>query len=155
MGKTYMKYDELPIEYKVALVIWNIDNDDFGDMIEEKYWKRYKKINWILFTDPTVEYFIKKYGEYLAFRKEEFKFVTKVLAMPDLVERVLPSLKGEWNSFEEYHAYYQAHNPYKHTSILPILVYAKDPEYILDGWHRFHCYYANGEKEVPVLEFVD
>lgn len=68
---------------------------------------------------------------------------------------------GDFDTFEEYHREYaQDEKIPQHKSVWPIVLSNKEwgddeDETIMDGWHRFHCYYRAGIKNVPVLWYVD
>jgi len=61
-------------------------------------------------------------------------------------------------SFELYHKWYINNDPTDerlvfHKEMWPVILSPYDDEWLQDGWHRFHSYYAQKQKKVPILMY--
>lgn len=64
----------------------------------------------------------------------------------------------EEKTFDEYHKWYvnYDHDDERfafHKEMWPVILSPFPDEWLQDGWHRFHSYYAQKRKEVPVLMY--
>jgi len=84
--------------------------------------------------------------------------ITKI-SMDKLTQSIMEDdgIKGRFKDFQAYHERYTGNGSMDtsdYTEIWPVLLSDLDDETLHDGWHRLHCYYAAGVKQVPVIAFV-
>jgi len=61
-------------------------------------------------------------------------------------------------NFEEYHKWYinfdiRDERMVFHKEMWPVILSPFPDEWLQDGWHRFHSYYAQKQKKVPILMY--
>lgn len=140
LTKTIFK--KLPLAYKKGLMTYMYE----GEPVE---WSVTSQIrDWV--NDPNVLILIRDYAAKHGNKAVEYGMVPTSL----IIQRLGEWLKEEgYANFTEYHKAYQSTNPAVHgDSLFPLLVDDSNPEYIEDGWHRFHYYVSKGLEEIPVVK---
>lgn len=160
--KAGMSFKDLPVPYQITFVIWNMENEEFLELLPEEI--VIGNLKWGDQDNPVVLDILDKFKEYLSTRKgRKLRFLYIEMPIKDICEKVMTGCKihdRRFKTFKEYHKWYMeqwvryAGKKRKYKAMLPIIADTGEPDFILDGWHRFHGYYAQGVKEVPVL-FVD
>ena len=122
--------------------------DDF-----EKYRKALKKL-----LGQSLHHYIKKYGDK--------KFGMVDIPTKDLIQEIMKrnrDIKEDWETFEEYKKWYLSsfgkgyvgkHISRNRSYRWPSIISGFDDEVLEDGWTRFHCYVARGDKTIPCIFYV-
>lgn len=135
-------FKNLPFNYQRSVIIRAFE---VNENIE---WSITAPINWLK-DKLEIEALINDY--YSTYPKREFYY--GVVPINLIIDRVmLIDDISVYGSFENYHKSY-GDPGIKSNEILPILVSDSEEEYIEDGWHRFHMYYDQGLKEIPIVKY--
>jgi len=87
----------------------------------------------------------------------DYKYRVYTLSMDEAIKRIMSyeEMKESYSCFEEYHRDYACGFIPNHSFQYPVFHEPEnDYEWLSDGWHRFHSYYKNGFKSVPVIEII-
>lgn len=71
-----------------------------------------------------------------------------------------PDRRIDFETFEEYHQHYRkicAVPQHPTANRWPVFLSPRkrERESFIDGWHRFHSYYAAGAKKIPLIWYAD
>lgn len=136
-------------ETQKALAQWMlIDGDAWYDDIPQKLHDLYYSVGWC---DEdwrlVISYLCKKRGDIVyTYAKIPIEIMKNAIMIEN--NEISKSFKT-WN---EYHNWYIRRNMpiYNSEKRYPCLI-EKSEEIIIDGWHRFHCYAKNNDKEIPIV----
>ena len=143
-------FDDLPDLYKKGLIIYVSE----GEPVE---WSVDKPIEEILNNQELLNQIINDYSKVYG----DKKFLFGIMSIDDIIKGIgYIDDDDEFDTFEEYHKWYQSMNKANHgDSVLPIILtsdknLSEGYEFIEDGWHRFHYYYSKNIKSIPVVKFL-
>jgi hypothetical protein len=134
-GGKILSYKNLPLEAQLAIYQYMA--------VEGSAWN--------YFGNPSKESISQAVAEY-----GDIKFGYKIVPMKDLINEIMTRKESDiyedFSTFDEYHQWYTGGvTPPKESTIWPVILSSNIFEVLEDGWHRFHSYYAQGLKEIPVI----
>lgn len=147
---TVALFSKLPILYQTAVIIRAFEvNDD----VPWSHKFDVRKFDWTKESKELKDLI----GDYAA-KYPNRKFGYGVVPINLICDQVMKGLKELGDqpkdaTFDDYHKEYGDPGE-NHKEVLPILIDEKEIEFIEDGWHRFHNYYDQGKKEIPVVKFL-
>ena len=141
-------FSDLPRNYQIGIVIRAYEvNED----VDWHYTDEPIDLDWIndkVFVDTLIGDYNKQYpNRYFSYGVIPTSVIIEKIKQTEFYEEL-------GMDFDEYARNYNSTNYAKHqTADIPILISDDEPEFIEDGWHRFHRYLDMGLQEIPVVSY--
>jgi hypothetical protein len=133
----WLPFGDLPDTHKQALIVYSFGCD----------------VQWNTITEQDIKEFQEEEKE----RKGLYGIAT--ISMKAATEECMRLLVDRTEkTFEEYHKWYINYDPKDerfvfHKEMWPVILSPFPDEWLQDGWHRLHSYYAQKQKKIPVLMY--